>query len=110
MPIDRLDSTLTPSASGPPDLAPNGGRTAAPAQDSASRPDATDRLRALADAFGVGPDELLAHLQAMVAGQADVSSPASAAVTALRNPDDPAHAWASDLTRHRSGLLVDITV
>jgi hypothetical protein len=127
--VNRLDAGAAPFSAGTPDQTNAGTRRAAPAPqppalpDSASAGAATDNLRALAETLGIDPADLLAQLTAAGAGPeappADpegppdggaAPSPAAAAAAALLNRDHPANAWTGDLTQHRGGLLVDISV
>lgn len=129
MSVNRLDAGTTPISAGTPDAASAGsqGRPATPGSldlpEGASAGTAADNLRAVADTLGIDPADLLAQLTAASAGDGGPStgaagtadtdappSPAAAAAAALLKPDHPAHAWTGDLTQHRGGLLVDISV
>lgn len=138
MPVNPLDGLQpTPIV---PDRAQSGGGRRAGEDAPTDRPADTTgaagtNLRVLADALGVDPEELLAHLGAAATGDgapsttpsatdqeaaappsaADntpsaTSSPAANAAAALLNRGTAANAWTTDLTQHRGGLLVDITV
>jgi len=126
--ISRLDSATTSATAGHAGSAASGQRrgttppsAASTGAGSASPGTVTDRLQALAAAIGVDPDALLAHLTAATTAAADPTgtatapteetpAPLAAVLSALRNPEHPSNAWASDLALHRGGLLVDITV
>ncbi len=128
MSVNRLDAGAPPFSAGTPDQTSAGSRRPAAAPQPPAVPDsppagaAAENLRALADTLGIDPADLLAHLTATDAGpeapaegaggapDAAAPSPAAAAAAALLNRDHPANAWTGDLTQHRGGLLVDITV
>ncbi len=140
MPVNPLDgfqpTPTAPERAQPEHGRPAGGD--GPADRPAAGAGAAEmNLRALADGLGVDPEELLAHLAATATATGGAAhpavppapdgatgttppapddaagappSPAANAAAALLNRGSAANAWTSDLTQHRGGLLVDITV
>jgi len=121
--ITRLGASTTPASARSAQPATGGQRAGArisggqsERRDNASSGQTTDQLQALSDALNVDPEELLAHLTGATAtaagaaesGENSATSPAATFLSALRNPDHPANAWASGLMQFRGGLLVDV--